>query len=265
MKKNRALLFAIGAITSVLLSINSLYGEEIVKNAMIHLPPFMIVDGNNPQDCINIRILEEIVKPLNLKVKYQIRPFKRCLKNMEVGDCDIFMGILRRPEREEYMLFLTPYKDKSNKAFYLKKGEGHRVQKYEDLYNLNKRIGVRLGLIYFERFNNDTKIKRDSVVENKINLDKLLADRIDAFIMTEAVADYLIITGGYGDKIEKAPYKYDKENPAYLAISKKSPFINRAKEFDDSIKNLRSQGRIQEIMNNYFIELEEKFRESRTN
>ncbi len=169
---------------------------------------------------------------------------------------DIYIGLFRSVEREKYIYFVEPpFQTKTVKAFYLRKGESIRIQKYEDLYTLKMAVGIRSGFQNFPRFDNDERIKKEGVDADEQNLKKLSSGRIDAFLHTEEVADYLIAALGYAGHFEKASYKPDLSNPAYLAISKKSSFMELAGEFDDSLKYLVSTGKIEEIKKAYFKKL----------
>lgn len=206
-----------------------LWAGDTINLAVTNLPPFQIVNGDKVEDCINIRVLKEILDPMDIKINYQVMPFQRCLVNLKNGKSDIFMGILRRPEREVYLHYVQPaYKQHSTKAFFLPKGKSQMLQKYEDLYKLT--VGVRLGFKYFPQFDNDRKIRKEVTSTNKQNLKMLLKGRIDALAITEITGEYLIALYGYD--FEKAPFKYAKINPAYLTISKKSRFMDRLGEFE---------------------------------
>ncbi len=228
--------------------------DEIIL-AMTDLPPYRIVRDDKVEG-IFIDIFKEIIRPMNLEIKPLVTPFKRCLLYLEQGKADVYIGLFRRPEREKFIYFVEPpFQTKTVKAFYLRKGEGHRIQNYEDIYSLKKAVGIRAGFKNFPRFDNDEKIQKEGVPTDEQNFKKLSAERIDAFLHTEEVADYLIATLGYAGHFEKAPYKPDLPNPAYIAISKKSPFIKLAGEFEDSVKHLVGKGKIEEIKKDYFRKL----------
>ncbi len=97
-------------------------------------PPFTIVDKEKTLATgIDIDIIEEIAKRMNLKIVFRITPWKRCLINGKMGTVDIISSLLKKPEREEYMLYFDrPYKLKTAKCFYFRKGEGNLIQRYED-------------------------------------------------------------------------------------------------------------------------------------
>lgn len=208
--------------------------DSVIVLGTNHVPPFKIIKGE-AMDGINAEVLQQIFHGMNLQLKIRECPWQRCLSELREGKIDVILGLFKTPERESLYYFCDPpYKDRSNKAFYLRKGEGHRVQSYEDLYSLNA-IGVTRGYKNFRRFDHDQKLKKEFVTNHLQNIKKLIGKRLDAFIQTEEAADYLIKTEGYADHIEKAPYIYDNIHPSYFAISRQSPYMSRIEEFETNL------------------------------
>lgn len=208
--------------------------QSVIVLGTNHVPPFKIINGKRLEG-INAEVLQEIFRGMNLQLEIRECPWQRCLSELKDGKIDAILGMFKSPQREDIYYFCEPpYKERSDKAFYLRKGEGHRVQSYEDLYSLNM-IGVTRGYNNFERFDTDKQLKKEFVTNHIQNLKKLIGKRFDAFIQTEEAADYLIKTEGYTDKIEKAPYKFDAIHPSYFVISRQSPFMSRVGEFEANL------------------------------
>ncbi len=160
-------------------------GEDLLY-ANAHYPPWVIVKEDGQMEGIDIEILKEISKRLNLNLKMDDCPWKRCLSMLKYGEIDIISTLIRRPDREKIMHYIDPpYFRKSTKAFYLKKGKGNLIQKYEDLYKIS--VGIVKGYKYFQRFDNENKIEKQSVVRDVQLLRMLERDRFEAFIGTEIV------------------------------------------------------------------------------
>ena len=173
-----------------------------------------------------------------------------CLKMMENGRADIISAALKKPEREKYMVFVEPpYLTKSTKLFYLPKGKGRQIKRYEDIYKYT--IGVLRGSAYFDRFDNDVKIQKVEVMKTQQLLLMLKNGRIDAFAGTERVTDYLINSLSYEGLFEKSEYRYESEMPYYFAISKKSPFIKKISQFKHILEAMLQEGRVQTIIDKY--------------
>lgn len=221
-----------------------------------HVPPFKIIEGETLSG-INGDILKEIFRDTGLKMKIKKCPWKRCLTELEEGRIDVFLGLFKSPEREKLFRFCDPpYSNRSDKAFYLRRGEGHRVNKYDDLYKL--RIGVTRGYKNFERFDSDEKLNKEFVAEHILNIKKLVAGRLDVFIQTELAADYLIKTKGYAEKIEKAPYKYGEIHPSYFVISRKSPYMKHVEHFEKNLRLFVEEKKYSEIIKKWTQEISER-------
>lgn len=214
-----------------------------------HVPPFKIVEEEHFSG-INAEILAEILSDMELDLEVRLCPWKRCLTELEQGRLDIFLGLFKTPDREELYHFCEPpYSVRSDKAFYVKKGRDIQIEKYEDLYDLN--IGVTLGYKNFERFDSDSALQKEMVTAHLQNIRKLAVGRIDTFVQTEIAADYLIALHGYSDLLEKAKYRYQKTNPSYFVISRKSEFIDRIDEFEANLRRIRREGIVGDIKKRY--------------
>lgn len=210
------------------------------------------MSNNGVPDGAEYEILKVISRKLRRPFEIEIAPFKRCLLDMRYGYFDIMTGLLKKKEREKYIYYIEPpYKTKSNKAFYVLKGREKLISRYEDLYKL--KIGTETGNRYFPRFDKDDKISKEQVRDADINVKKLLAGHIDAFIMTDSQGDYLIQTLNVQRRIAKAEFVYSKINPVYIGISKKGKLASRQRMVSNLISEMIKSGEIEKIMNNYFI------------
>lgn len=184
-------------------------------------------------------------------VKGDKAPFARRLMQLKIGEIDLLAGLLKDEIREGYAYFLSvPYKRKSNKIFIMRKGEGAKLQRYEDLYNL--RVSVQVGSKYFSRFDKDPKINKYASTNDESRLQMLLKSRFDALIHTELYGTYIVHNLGLQDRLEVAPYKYTKHNPVYIAISKKSDLYQRKTELDKVFSQMVESGELDEVIQSYF-------------
>ncbi len=227
-----------------------LYAQDEMKVAFPISPPWRhLTDGKI--DGVDGIILNALAQKLDAKITFSILPFKRCLKEIEMGRNDIMSGLLFRSEREQFLHYIKPaYKKKSNKAFFVLKDNGPTIEKYNDLAPLT--IGVRMGVKYFPKFDTDPLLAKDAVRENDLNIGKLLKGRIDTFIISREVGEYLIKQAKASDRIEMADFGYSKENPVYIGISKKSPWAKRHAEISTIFAEMASSGEIDRLIEGYF-------------
>jgi polar amino acid transport system substrate-binding protein len=212
-------------------------------------PPFRIHE--NPMSSgIDFDLWGEIEKRLNIRIKFKQYPWSRILHNLENGDLDAMSGLAKRAERELYMTYTSKSYFTCSTVFYMKKGEGHLIKKYEDLYKYP--IAYVANSAYFSRFDNDEKLKKYSIY-TEIQLIKMLANnRIKVIIGTDCQADYHISQFGLTNKFEKAHYRPNNNVDLYIAISKKSPFIKELKEVNKVIDEIIKEGKIKEFSKKYF-------------
>ncbi|NDV21340.1 ABC transporter substrate-binding protein [Desulfovibrio sp. JC022] len=230
----------------------SCFAQEVIV-PLNHYPPWRIIN-NRQISGINIELTDALLQKINLKATYVVRPWKRAQWMMKKGTADLMSGLLNHNERKEYMEFLEPpYKTESSKAFYILKGSTTKITCYEDLYRY--RIGVTLGTKFFPKFDHDAELKKDMGKDASNNFQKLEAGRIDTFILTETVGDYLIHKLGYQDKVKKADYVYSKPLAVYFAVSKKSPLAERVPELNTVLKKMVESGEMKKTIDRFLTNL----------
>lgn len=224
--------------------------QGVMKVCFSTLPPWKMVQDGKAEGP-GAEMMDLIGKELNLKVEFEIIPFKRCLFYMKNGEVDIMSGLLKNDERQDYIDFIEPaYKTKSNKAFYVLKGRKDSIQKYDDLLTLN--IGTTIGSKYFARFDGDKNLKKHPTAIVEKNLLMLSKKRVDTIVATDSAADYLIYKMGLEDQIEKAVYGFNKNNPVYIGLSKASHLAAQKERIFSTIRDLIQNGRIDDLIFRYF-------------
>jgi polar amino acid transport system substrate-binding protein len=233
----------------LLLSPNLAQSAQTVVVAFSEFPPYkMIVDGKRTG--IDVDILQEIGKQMDFTLDFKNGTLEECLGMMKEGEADLMTSLLRRAEREPYILYVQPrYRARSDKVFYVFKEHPKSIRSYDDLKTL--KIGVKGGTNYAQPFDNDNELNKLPAQSIKINISKLVADQIDTFVTTDTEGDYWIKTLGLQDRITKAPFKFQQLDPIYMGISKKSAFATEANRFGRILKDLVDKGVVQRIVDKY--------------
>lgn len=203
------------------------------------------------QFTLDCAVTNVLAKTFNAVLLGHQTPFARRLKQLEQGKIDLLAGLLKTPEREQYAYFLDPpYKEKSNKFFFVKKGEGFRLKEYQDLYKL--KVGVQINSKYFPRFDNDNRINKieTSNIEGRFLM--LSIGRIDALIHTDIYGLHVMQKLELNNRVEVAPFKYTKYNPVYIAISKRSKLIRQKKNIENEFRLMIKSGEVDKIIHNFF-------------
>lgn len=221
-------------------------GQEVLRVAFNELPPYKLLEPGGRAGGIDSEFLRLVARRMGYELEFINMPFIRAMHMLKAGDADVMTGVLRRADRESFLHFVEPpYRLYSNKAFYLLKGNGGMIQSYDDLYGLT--IGVARGVKYFPTFDHDPRIKKDDVAEMKLNYNKLLHHRFEAFISTEDTGDYWLRELGLEDRIEKAPYVYRKVQPVHIVVSRNSPLADRLDELGAVVRELLNAGEYERI------------------
>lgn len=215
-----------------------------------HYPPWKLADGESEVAGIDIQLARALLEKVGLAPKCLRMPWKRCLAAMEDGEADIMNGVLWSPDRAAYLHFLEPpYKNRTVKALYVRKGGGVVLGRFGDLRGLT--IGTTLGAKYFQRFDEDRALKKDAVKCDQINVRKLAAGHIDCFIATEETGDYLIRKEGLGELIVKAAFRHEEPTKVYFVISRKSPLMERIPELSRALRRMVEAGEVDRIIGEY--------------
>ena len=241
--------YVLGTALVLLLSPSLSQSTQTVVVAFSEFPPYkMVVDGKTRG--IDVDILREIGKQMDFTLDFKTGTLEDCLGMIKLGEADLMTSLLRRAEREPYILYVQPrYRARSDKVFYVLQKHQKSIRTYDDLKTL--KIGVKVGTSYAQSFDSDTQLNKLAAQSIKINIAKLVAGQIDTFITTDTEGDYWINSLGLQDRITKATFKFQQLDPIYMGISKKSAFAPEAKRFGRILKNLVDKGVVQRIVDRY--------------
>ena len=233
------------------------------KNILIPIdsfPPFHIIPQNgDPPYGETISVLKAVVEKVNEENGWTFQviftkdtPFKRCLKMMNSGQADIIGGILDKEDRKEYM-HLLKYKQNSNKVFLQRKTDNNNITKFEDLRG--QTVGTIIGYVYFKQFDIDPQIIKDPVRNLFVSLNKLKVNRYNVVICTET--EWITLQKKdpkFASNFKEAVYKYEKSNPVYLGISKKSWLSQRKyiDAFGQTVEEMLSQSEFTKIISDFY-------------
>ena len=239
----------LSAICGLATNVRGAEKGEVAVVASTESPPYRMFEGGPPRG-IFIDILEAVLQRANLTSRYHVLPFKRCLTELETGEADLFIGLFYRPEREAYVIYLKPtIAPNVTKVFYLNKERAQHIQKWEDLYAL--RIGIRAGYKHHPDFDTDQRIQKFEVTTDEQNFHKLAINRIDAVLITEETGVYLIDKLGYAGRFAPAPLRLERDNPAYIVMSRNSRLKPHLSALETAIAATVANGTLETIRQQY--------------
>ncbi len=233
-----------------LVHIGTLYAEEIIVPTDDY-PPWKIIENGQVKGGIDILLIPALLDGLDLTPGYSPGPWKRCLLMMEQGSGDLISGITLNSQRQEYLTYLRPpYKTKSKKTLYVRRGTSTSFQTLSDLEQ--KRIGILRGGKYFPSFDQNPAIFKTQVDSDLQGLMMLKAGRLDGFLITKENGNYLLHKQPETfESLEKSSWSYDKKIEVYFAISKQSSLVSRKQELEARLQHLVESGKIEAIIDGF--------------
>lgn len=194
-------------------------------------------------------IIQEAFKYTGYKVVFTFLPWKRAYNMTVKGNYDSCGMWYKTPEREKEIIFSDPVELTTVNIFYRKR-DGLVFRDYSDLKG--KAVGVTLGYTIPKeliKMADAGEIKIDTVPNDKQNLKKLLAGRIDLF--PAGLVPTLAQMRKYLSKEEVDQIAYHSrplvKEYSYLVFSKKIS-LEKIKNFNQGLKKMKSSGKLYKII-----------------
>jgi len=207
-------------------------------------------------------ILKAVARKLDADLTIRHAPFARRLSWMRTGEIDLMGGLLKRPEREDYIYYvMPPYVTKNRKVFFVRKRDPALITCYEDLYGY--KIGTKIGSRYFPRFDRDPDIVKEPTRSVALNFKKLVDGRIDAVVYSLRSGLLKLHEMNLVDQVVVADYVYLEDNPVYIGISMKSPLLYHRDKLENAVREMVDSGEVKTIIADYYADLRKKISRER--
>ena len=218
-------------------------------------PPFNGKPGAEKEGYM-VDIAREIFEARGYTVEYKLVPWKRAILGTREGTYSGAIGASKTDA--EGFIFPAEELARNFLAFYVKKGHPWRFRDYSSVKEIT--LGVIGGYDYRVWLNEYIQANKDDQSKVQIltgdiplarNLQKLLKDRIDAVVDTEAAIRSVAKELGILDQIEPAGYG---QEPAYcyIAFSPNNPNSQKyADILSEGIIAMRESGSLQLILDKY--------------
>jgi polar amino acid transport system substrate-binding protein len=227
---------------------------DTIRLAFNALEPWKIYDAQGHASGAYVEIAQELAKRLGDKLEIVECPLKRCLVYLQNGEADMSIGLQQTPERLAYLHFLqAPYRlHAADKVFYMRRREAWRLQKARDLESLN--LGVRLGSTLDDKLSSEKQLHVESVVDNRVNLQKLMIGRLDAVGVPEDQGEFLLATMHLEGALVKASYREVDATPRSVAIARKSLLAAKLPQFEAAMQAMREDGTLRRIYQQQYFQ-----------
>jgi polar amino acid transport system substrate-binding protein len=211
-------------------------------------PPYRIVGSANGTPYytgIYVDILRQIAVETGMQLDFVELPYARAFRVMEGGEADIMLGPNHSPERDTYLHYLEPPLPREPKVF-LQMRAAAPMGRYEDLRG--RRIAVLRGASYFDRFDADAALVKVPVDDYVSALRLAAARRVDAVIMSELQALWLLRQTGF----DLVPSGYrEPGRDSYIVLARRSPLMAEAAKLSAALRRAVEGGAVRRILQRY--------------
>lgn len=249
-----SLLRSLAMCSTLLITTAAAQADTIVLKSDIWCPYNCEPDSDLPG--YMIEVAQEALGTFGHTVVYEKLNWLRSVEKARNGEID---GVIGAVEEEVEGFVLGPPLGPLVDGIVTRAGEELDLSKAEPL------DGLTLGAIngyeyvgalgeYIDKHRDDHKmvqfVSGDNALE--MNLQKLIAGRIDVVAEDYQVILYRLRAGDFADKFAVVPH--EQPDPGYIAFSPKNPNSELyAKQLDEGLDKLRTSGRLAEIMAKYSL------------
>ncbi|MCG7563882.1 MULTISPECIES: transporter substrate-binding domain-containing protein [Pseudoalteromonas] len=232
---------AIMLVMSLCSTKQALADHEQILVAIDHAPPYSALDDKGNARGLILDILNYIKhhSDEDIAVKAVPCPFSRCIRMLAQGEVDVMGGLIRTPDRERQMAFVTPpYMALSSSfVFYSHQHSQIEVRRYEDL--IGKRIAVMRGAAFFPRFDQDSRLDKVEVPSERTAVDLVLKGRVDLVIAVEDTADLAMnVLAQPAHQLRKMDYRHTQVIYGHMAMSRAFAQSHVGREFTEHMQRM---------------------------
>jgi len=207
---------------------------------------------NNQMHGILIDVLNEALqKRMGIPVTHEGYPWKRAQMMVRRNIADAFATV-PTPERKEYTVISNEPVILATFTMFINKNDS-KTEQFKKIKKIDDLKKFKLGQYIGSGWANKKLANMEVMWTSKLSsvLKMLANQRFDIFIDTSQVVRYNIKKMGYQSQIIEIPTILDSA-PFKLCIGKKSPYVHILLKFDETMKEIREEGKLQAIYNKYY-------------
>lgn len=181
-------------------------------------PPFNYTE-NGKLTGLSTEVVEALAQKVGNPADIEVKPWARAYAQIQKEDGLILYSMTRTEARENMFKWVGPVA--SNKwVFFAKKGSGISLASLDDAKKIEK-IGTYKDDAAESFLKEQGFTNLDSVVDDSLNVPKLMAGRINLWVVGELQGIYKAKLQGVSDQLEKVMDV--KDTQLYIAFSKNTP------------------------------------------
>jgi len=233
---------------------NIVAGEIDIKK--IHIvdepyPPYTLGEYGGPvTGGIGVEIVQELFSRLGVEVEFELVPWKRVLKMVEVGRADGTNLLVRTADRERYLVFTDTVLQVRELFYYRPDRIGaFEWETFNDLKDYT--IGLVNGFTYGDDFLkaiDRLELKVEYAESSILALRKLFAGRVDLCLENETVMNTVIAENKAWKGVFKPASKPVATLNFDLSFSKRSPWVKLLPAVNRVIAEMKQDGSIDRIV-----------------
>lgn len=259
-KKSEATIgtLACGVLIASIVSTNTSSANGIIEVNDSDWPPYFFAGQTEKPEGFAKELLKTCFKKNNVRAIFRPVGIKRAVKELKEGKLDINI-YSKDKRRDDYLLFGNVPLFKAEYKPVMRSDDTRTINTLTDFDQL--KIGNLAGLAHTQEFSTYLKrrARRDGIAtvnSHVLNLEMLLAKKIDVFVNTVATVLWQARESGYASRIKFADYTV-KSKDYYVAVSLNSLRISSPPEFirkiDKCLANERETLLYKDLLTRYLI------------
>ena len=189
------------------------------------LPPYVFEPGHAAGAGLDIDIAREALqRGGGWTVRVSVLPWRRALLMLEHGQADFAPSVRITAERRRFLNFSRPYGGHVRPAIYTRVGSEQVVKRLADLHGLS--VGLAAGFELPPALQSAITGPIERATDASAVLRMLLAKRVQAVVLNELPAQWLVRESGWGAQVQAQPLVFDSGDETQMAFSLRSPWLS---------------------------------------
>lgn len=228
-----------------------------IQLVTLDYPPY-IVSEEGELTGVAIDLVEAVFKELNVPISIQVLPWARALSNVQFGRADAIFTAFKTSDREAFADFSHQVLFTQNISLVVKKGSRLTPEQFLTADLSQSSICVVNRVSYGKRVDSLLSENHFKIVFKRNHTRDcahlVRTGRADIWVNNNFGARSIIASEGMGDKLEILSPPIEA-TPSYIAFSKLREQAWLRDRFDEVLRDMKSDGRYEALVDAYFERL----------
>lgn len=232
-----------------LMPINAM--SETIKFVTDEYPPYNYAENGKAKG-ICIDVVTEICRRLGYDANFMVVSWPRAIKSVNEGTADGIFYLYYNKEREKFLYFPSEPIANPRNICLVRKASNIKIEKLEDLKN--KVVGVIESYSYGTEFDNLHDVRKRSYQDIRELVRIIHIGRADMVAAAELPFKFASKNKNLDFEEEFRIAYVITQDPVYIGFSRAAGEKGKiwAEKFSDMLRQLKEEGFIDKITNNYF-------------